>query len=218
MVADKISGDYSESRMNLLLRIGYPHLKRMMDLVLAILLLIPALPVLLICAVIIKIDSPGPVFFAQERTGKGGKRFKMLKFRTMVAGAEKLKTQYQHLNIQSYPDFKIEEDPRITRLGRILRQTSLDELPQIFNVIRGDMSLVGPRPTSFSSSTYDLWHTARLETTPGITGLWQVNGRTNIDFDDRSRLDIAYIRNQSLWLDLKILLSTFTSVIRKEGR
>ncbi|MDH3690683.1 MAG: sugar transferase [Gammaproteobacteria bacterium] len=204
--------------MSMLFRISYPYVKRMIDLVLGILLLILMLPALVVCAIIIKIDSPGPVFFAQERTGKGGKRFKMFKFRTMVADAEELKGHYQHLNTQSYPDFKIEDDPRITKLGRILRQTSLDELPQIFNVIRGDMSLVGPRPTSFSSSTYDLWHTARLDTTPGITGLWQVNGRTDIDFDDRSRLDIAYIRNQSLWLDLTILLRTFTSVIRKEGR
>lgn len=218
LIHGHIASDYAKLPMNMLLRIRYPHLKRLMDLVLAILLMIPTLPVLLVCAFAIKIDSLGPVFFAQERTGKGGKRFKMFKFRTMIADADKLKTQYKHLNIQSYPDFKIENDPRITRLGRFLRQTSLDELPQIFNVIRGDMSLVGPRPTSFSSLTYDLWHTARLETTPGITGLWQVNGRTDIDFDDRSRLDIAYIRNQSLWLDLKILLCTFTSVIRKEGR
>ena len=117
----------------------------------------------------------------------------------------------------SYPDFKIPSDPRITRVGRFFRKTSLDELPQIFNVIWGDMSLVGPRPTSFPSSTYDLWHTARLEIKPGITGLWQVSGRCEIGFNTRSRLDIAYVRNLSLLLDIKILLRTIGSVIHQNG-
>ena len=193
------------------------RLKRLMDIVLATLLLIIFLPVLILCAIAIGLDSRGPVFFRQERTGKGGQRFKMFKLRTMVRDADSIKNKYRHLNTQSYPDFKIPNDPRITKFGRFLRKTSLDEFPQLLNVIRGEMSLVGPRPTSFDSSTYDLWHTARLEVKPGITGLWQVSGRCDIDFDDRARLDIAYIRNQSIGLDIKIMLRTFACVINRKG-
>ena len=115
------------------------------------------------------------------------------------------------------PDFKIPDDPRITTVGRFLRKTSLDELPQILNVVRGDMSLVGPRPTSFSSTTYSLWHTERLEVPPGITGLWQVCGRNSTTFDERLRLDIDYIRNMSLALDFKILMWTLVSVVKRSG-
>jgi lipopolysaccharide/colanic/teichoic acid biosynthesis glycosyltransferase len=167
--------------------------------------------------IMIKLDSPGPIFYIQQRTGKGGRRFNMLKLRTMVVGAEELKQELQHLNQLSYPDFKMADDPRITRAGRFFRKTSLDELPQLINVLKGDMSLVGPRPTSFSSSTYNLWHTARLQVIPGITGLWQISGRSSIDFDDRSRLDIAYIRNRSIGMDFRILLRTINSVVSKDG-
>lgn len=172
---------------------------------------------LLFCVLAVRLDSPGPVFFYQLRTGKGGKRFKMYKLRTMVQNAEELKQKYMHLNVLTYPDFKIVNDPRITRVGKFLRKTSLDELPQIFNVLTGDMSLVGPRPTSFSSATYSLWHTARLECKPGLTGLWQVCGRNELDFDERVRLDIAYMRNQSLWLDFQILLRTVGAVFTGRG-
>jgi lipopolysaccharide/colanic/teichoic acid biosynthesis glycosyltransferase len=173
--------------------------------------------VLLLCAAAIRIDSPGPIFFTQLRTGRGGKRFKMLKLRTMVKDADALKEKYAHLNELSYPDFKISDDPRITRVGRVLRKTSLDELPQIMNVLTGDMSLVGPRPTSFAASTYRLWHTARLEVQPGITGLWQISGRNELDFDARLRLDVAYIRRRGFALDLEILLRTFGSVLSGRG-
>lgn len=196
---------------------SYLKLKRSIDVVASIFLVILILPVLLMCAIIIKLDSRGPIFFVQERTGKGGERFKMLKLRTMRRDADQIKAKFLHLNALSYPDFKIPNDPRITRVGRFLRKTSLDELPQIFNVIKGDMSLIGPRPTSFHPSTYDLWHTVRLEIRPGITGLWQVSGRCDIEFDDRIRLDVAYMRNLSLWLDLKIFLRTFFSVLKREG-
>jgi lipopolysaccharide/colanic/teichoic acid biosynthesis glycosyltransferase len=135
----------------------------------------------------------------------------------MVRNSEELKAQYMHLNELTFPDFKISNDPRVTRVGRFLRKTSLDELPQIFNVLKGDMSLVGPRPTSFAASTYSLWHTARLDAKPGITGLWQVSGRSELDFDDRLRLDIAYLRNRSLWLDLRILLRTIGCVVSTRG-
>ena len=128
-----------------------------------------------------------------------------------------MKEDLQHLNELSFPDFKISDDPRITRVGRFLRKTSLDELPQLFNVLKGDMSLVGPRPTSFGVETYSLWHTARLDVKPGITGLWQILGRSSIDFDERLRLDIAYIRNRCLTLDIKILFRTIGSVLKRNG-
>ena len=195
----------------------YLRIKRLLDVLLSVATLALALPILVLCAISIKLDSPGPVLLRQERTGKGGRRFKMYKLRTMVRDAEELKAKYMHLNELSYPDFKISDDPRFTRLGRILRKTSLDELPQIFNVLRGQMTLVGPRPTSFSADTYTLWHTARLEITPGITGLWQVSGRSELGFDERLRLDIAYIRNRSLSLDIQIVFRTVGAVISGRG-
>lgn len=198
-------------------RVAYERVKRALDVVVCLLLLPFVLLVLALCALAIKLDSPGPVMFFQQRTGRGGHRFRMWKLRTMRQDAEQLKQQYMHLNVLSYPDFKILDDPRITRVGRILRKTSLDELPQFFNVLQGDMSLVGPRPTSFGADTYRLWHTARLDVQPGITGLWQVSGRNELDFDDRLRLDIAYIRNRSLRLDLFILLMTFGAVVTRRG-
>lgn len=195
----------------------YDSSKRAMDLLLTGFLMIVIGPLIIFLSIIIKLESEGPAFFVQQRTGKGGKRFGMLKMRTMVKDAERLKQELKHLNKLSYPDFKIEDDPRITRIGKFLRKTSLDELPQLINVIKGDMSLVGPRPTSFPTEHYSLWHTARLEVVPGITGIWQISGRSNIEFNDRSRLDVAYIRNRSIALDIKILLLTFGSVINKDG-
>ncbi len=196
----------------------YHRLKRAMDLTICML----AMPVLLIafivCAILIKIDSPnGPILFRQQRTGRGGRRFGMYKFRTMVPNAEELKKDLMHLNELQWPDFKITNDPRITRVGRFLRKTSLDELPQILNVLQGDMSLVGPRPTSFASSTYRLWQTERLDAVPGITGLWQITGRAETEFDDRLRLDIAYIERQCLMLDIMILVRTVTAVVEARG-
>ena len=198
-------------------RRGYWVAKRIMDLTLCLLSLPLVLPVGLILAGLIYIDSPGPVVFTQMRTGKGGRRFKMYKFRTMVPNAEELKAVYAHLNELTPPDFKITNDPRVTRVGRVLRKTSLDELPQLINVIKGDMSLVGPRPTSFDASTYDLWHTERLEVQPGLTGLWQIEGRSNLDFDERLRLDIEYIERQSLLFDIQILIRTVGAVITRKG-
>jgi lipopolysaccharide/colanic/teichoic acid biosynthesis glycosyltransferase len=191
--------------------------KRLFDVVVSVALLPLVLPLLALCYLAVRLDSPGPVVFTQLRTGLHGARFRMLKFRTMVQNAEELKASLQHLNILPPPDFKIIDDPRITRVGKFLRKTSLDELPQILNVIRGDMSLVGPRPTSFAASTYDLWHTERLEVKPGITGLWQVKGRNSMTFDERLRLDIDYVRNMSFALDVKILAQTVTSVASGAG-
>ncbi len=197
----------------------YYVLKRLIDLTLVLL----AMPILgsafVACAILIKLESPGgPVMFTQARTGKGGRRFRMYKFRSMVPNAEELKQELMHLNELQWPDFKITDDPRVTRIGKILRKTSLDELPQILNVIRGEMSLVGPRPTSFAANTYELWQTERLDVTPGLTGLWQIVGRGETEFDDRLRLDIAYIERRCLWLDIQILVRTFTTILLARGR
>lgn len=191
--------------------------KRALDLVLTILALPVVLPILGLLAIAVCLDSPGAPFYTQLRTGRGGRRFRMFKLRTMVRNAEELKEQYAHLNELSPPDFKITDDPRVTRVGRFLRTTSLDELPQLLNVLMGDMSLVGPRPTSFSARRYSLWHTARLSVRPGLTGLWQVSGRSELEFDDRLRLDIAYIRNRSLTLDVFVILKTFGAVLTGRG-
>jgi lipopolysaccharide/colanic/teichoic acid biosynthesis glycosyltransferase len=191
--------------------------KRVIDVVVSLVLLLVAIPALALCALAIAVDSPGPIFFAQHRTGRDGRRFRMLKLRTMVTDAEELKATLAHLNVLPPPDFKIPDDPRITRVGRFLRATSLDELPQLFNVLRGHMSLVGPRPTSFSPDTYDLWHTHRLDVAPGITGLWQVEGRNVTTFDERLRLDVQYIRRRSLWFDLQLLARTVLVVLRRSG-
>jgi Sugar transferases involved in lipopolysaccharide synthesis len=162
------------------------RMKRAMDIAICLLISPAVLIVFAVCAVAIRLDSPGAVLFTQQRTGRNGVRFQMYKFRTMVYNAEELKPSLQHLNILPPPDFKVPNDPRITRVGGFLRKTSLDELPQILNVLRGEMSLVGPRPTSFQASTYSLWHSQRLEATPGITGLWQIGGRNELTFDEVS--------------------------------
>jgi len=200
-----------------LFRRAYPRMKRILDVASCLAILPAALVVMAICAALVWLDDGSPVLFVQERTGKGGRRFRMYKFRTMVRDATALKQQLLHLNEHSGPDFKITDDPRVTRVGRLLRKTSLDELPQIVNVLRGDMSLVGPRPTSFEMKTYHLWQTERLEVVPGLTGLWQVNGRGDLDFDDRVRLDIEYIERRCLRLDLEILLRTFAAVFKQQG-
>jgi lipopolysaccharide/colanic/teichoic acid biosynthesis glycosyltransferase len=176
------------------------------------------LTVLGFVAGLIKISEPtAPVLFVQERTGRAGRRFGMLKFRTMVPNAEELKSDLEHLSLLQWPDFKLDRDPRITRIGAILRKTSLDELPQMWNVLRGDMSLVGPRPTSFSPDTYEGWQTARLDAVPGVTGLWQVEGRGSTEFDERIRLDLEYIERQGFFYDLWLLLRTVVAVFQRRG-
>lgn len=197
---------------------SYVFVKRVMDLSLVLLSVPFWLPVLGIIVVIIRFTSPRePAMFTQLRTGKGGKRFRMYKFRSMVPNAEVLKEKYAHLNELKWPDFKITNDPRITKVGKVLRKTSLDELPQLINVLKGEMSLVGPRPTSFGADTYKLWHTERLDVMPGLTGLWQIIGRAQLEFDDRLRLDIAYIERRSIWLDIVILYKTVEAVFRQKG-
>ena len=197
---------------------AYLLAKRIMDLSLVFVTMPLWLPLNGIIALMIRITSPGePALFKQLRTGKGGRRFYMYKFRTMVPNAEELKSQYAHLNELQWPDFKITNDPRITPVGKFLRKTSLDEIPQFFNILKGEMSLVGPRPTSFGPETYELWQTSRLDVMPGLTGLWQIMGRAQLEFDDRLRLDIAYIERASLWLDINILLRTVLAVFESRG-
>ncbi|MGF6589980.1 sugar transferase [Pseudomonas sp. 2835] len=176
-------------------------------------------PLLLTLAVLVKFSSPGPVFFVQKRTGYRGRAFGMYKFRTMVANAEALKESVRHLNKHGADaiDFKIDKDPRVTPIGQWLRRSSLDELPNLFNVVIGDMRLVGPRPTSFNAYRYKDNHLARLSIYPGMTGLWQISGRSDIDFDQRVELDLSYINEQSLMLDLKILFKTPFKVFSGHG-
>ncbi len=188
-----------------------------MDLVLCLLSVPLVLPLFGLIALLIYLDSPGPIFFCQMRTGKGGRQFKTYKFRTMVPNAEAMLKDLLHLNMLQWPDFKLKDDPRITRVGKILRKTSLDELPQLINVVKGEMSLVGPRPTPFGPETYQLWHTARLDVPQGLTGLWQLEGRAKTELDDRSRLDIAYIERQCIWLDLQIIARTVLVVLKGTG-
>ncbi|POA18284.1 sugar transferase [Pseudomonas sp. FW300-N1A1] len=185
----------------------------------ALVLLVLLSPLLLALALAIRLSSPGPVLFVQKRTGYRGRLFGMYKFRTMVANAEDLKESLRHLNKHGADaiDFKIDKDPRITAIGGFLRRSSLDELPNLINVLSGDMRLVGPRPTSFNTYRYKDSHLARLSIYPGMTGLWQISGRSNIDFDQRVELDLSYIANQSLLLDLKILLKTPFKVFSGHG-
>lgn len=193
--------------------------KRYFDILGAGLLLVLASPVFLAAAVAIKLDTPGPVFFGQLRTGLAGRRFRIFKFRTMRMDADRMKEALRKLSLHgpSSPDFKIRNDPRVTSVGRFLRRLSVDELPNLINVIRGDMSLVGPRPTTFDVDAYADWHLARLAVPPGLTGLWQISGRSEIDFDHRVEIDCFYIREQSLFLDLKILILTPLRVLRGRG-
>lgn len=200
-----------------IVRREYQLFKRFLDVVVCLVAMPFALPLLAISALAVWLEDGRPVMFTQLRTGRGGRRFRIYKFRTMVKNAEELKQQYWHLNRMSGPEFKLDDDPRVTRVGAFLRKTSLDEIPQLFNVLKGDMSLVGPRPTSFDASKYVLWQTERLEVLPGITGLAQVSGRSELSFEEKLRLDIEYVERRSLWLDLQILLRTAVVLLSHRG-
>jgi exopolysaccharide biosynthesis polyprenyl glycosylphosphotransferase len=194
--------------------------KRCVDVVGSCIALVCTAPLLAAIAIAIRLDSPGPAFFSQERVGLGGRRFRMLKFRTMRDGAEAEKDALRHLSLSGDRRvFKIENDPRISRVGGFLRRWSLDELPQFVNVILGSMSLVGPRPVPEEDFIdYEEHHFRRLGAKPGITGLWQVTGRSAVSsFEEWVRLDTEYIDRWSLWLDIKILLSTLPAVLRRTG-
>ena len=193
-------------------------LKRLLDVTLSSLILAVISPVLLAVAIAVKLDSPGPVLYISERIGMKGRVFRCFKFRTMVQDAEKRRADLMHLNERDGVLFKITDDPRITRLGRLLRRYSLDELPQFFNALRGDMSIVGPRPPIANEvREYKLSHLRRLDVKPGITGLWQVQARQDPSFDSYVSLDVTYIDTWSLWLDLKIILCTIGVIFAGTG-
>ena len=194
-------------------------LKRIFDISIALATVVALSPILLIVSILIKRDSRGDILFSQERIGLCGKPFKMWKFRSMVSDAEDTRKALEANNeMTSGVLFKIKDDPRITKVGRFLRKTSIDELPQLFNVLKGDMSLVGPRPPLPDEvRDYQRSDCRRLEALPGITCIWQVSGRSNIPFDQQVELDINYIRNQSLGLDLVLLLKTIPAVLFARG-
>lgn len=193
-------------------------IKRLIDLAISIVMIIACIPLWIIIPILIKRDSEGPAFYVQERVGKNGRLFPMYKFRTMVVGADKMQAEVMHLNEMDGPVFKIKDDPRLTKVGKLLRRTSLDELPQLFNVLAGHMSLVGPRPPIMSEVIkYRPWQRKRLCVIPGVTCLWQVTGRNEIKFDEWMKLDMQYIDNWSLTLDFKILFMTIKAVISRKG-
>jgi exopolysaccharide biosynthesis polyprenyl glycosylphosphotransferase len=192
--------------------------KRAFDLTLATIGIVVLAPVFATTAVAIKLDSHGPIFFRQRRMGRNEKAFDIIKFRTMVDGAESLRDDLLTANESTGPLFKIRTDPRVTRVGWLLRRLSLDELPQLFNVLRGEMSLVGPRPfVVYEDERIDGWARRRLDLTPGITGLWQVLGRNDIGFDEMVKLDYLYVNSWSLWWDVKLLLRTIPVVFKRNG-
>lgn len=192
--------------------------KRLFDIVVASAVLAVASPVFLALTLAVRLTSPGPVFFRQERVGRYGEPFDMLKFRSMVVDAEQLLEQLSEKNEGSGPLFKMKDDPRVTPLGGFMRKTSLDELPQLLNVLKNEMSLVGPRPALRAEMTH--WESAlfdRLDVKPGITGMWQVSGRSGTSFEEYSRLDLYYVNNWSLWFDLSILARTIPAVVKSDG-
>ena len=196
----------------------YLFMKRVMDINLSALSLLCLAPLLALVAIAIKITSKGPILFAQQRVGLGGNSFRMFKFRTMVINAEELKAQLAQKNEQSGPVFKIKNDPRITKMGGFLRMHSIDELPQLWNVFRGDMSLVGPRPAVPSEvEKYRRWHARRVSVKPGLTCIWQVSGRNKINFEEWMRMDMRYISQQSIFLDIKLILLTVRVVLTGDG-
>jgi len=197
---------------------GYHVVKRTVDVAVVLLVAIVVLPIAALCALAVKLDDPsGPVLFRQQRTGRSGRRITVHKFRSMVVDAEARKAELVALNLRNGPDFKIERDPRITRVGRWLRKSSLDEIPQLWDVLVGRMTLVGPRPTSMGPEVYEPWQMERFDVRPGLTGLWQVGGRTSSSFNERIRLDISYCTRRSLRLDLVILARTIPTVLLGKG-
>jgi exopolysaccharide biosynthesis polyprenyl glycosylphosphotransferase len=187
----------------------YNFTKRVIDLVGALCGLILLSPILLIVGILIKMESRGPIIFSQKRVGLNGVEFDIYKFRSMVVNAEELKRKLAKHNEMSGPMFKMKDDPRITKIGKFIRKTSIDELPQLINVLKGEMSLVGPRPSLPDEvEKFEEWMLTRLEVKPGLTCYWQVSGRNNIDFEDWMKLDIKYVNERSLWVDIKLVFKT----------
>jgi exopolysaccharide biosynthesis polyprenyl glycosylphosphotransferase len=193
-------------------------LKRVFDVLVSGVVAVGGLPLWVLIALAIKLESRGPVFYVDRRVGVGEREFSMLKFRTMIADAAERQAQLEGANEASGALFKIRDDPRVTRVGRVLRRISLDELPQVLNVLRGEMSLVGPRPLPLRDyRLLEEWHRKRYLVLPGVTGLWQISGRSTLGFDDLVRLDFTYLENWSIWLDVSIILRTFPAVLARKG-
>lgn len=187
----------------------YEICKRTIDIIGAGLGLILLSPIIAIVACAVKVTSKGPIFFSQKRVGKNGELFEMYKFRSMVVNAEELKENLEDQNEMSGPMFKIKDDPRVTKVGKFIRKTSIDELPQLWNILKGDMSLVGPRPSLPKEvEQFDNWMFKRLSVRPGLTCYWQVSGRNNIDFEDWMKLDVKYVEERNIWIDIKLIFKT----------
>ena len=187
----------------------YEIIKRLIDIVCSFVGILALSPLFIVIAIIIKLTSKGPVFFSQKRVGKYGREFDMYKFRSMVVNAEELKEKLAAQNEMSGPMFKMKDDPRVTKVGKFIRKTSIDELPQLWNVFKGDMSLVGPRPSLPKEvAQFEEWMHKRLDVKPGLTCYWQVSGRNNIDFEDWMKLDIRYVKERNLWIDIKLIFKT----------
>ena len=187
----------------------YEICKRTIDIIGAGLGLILLSPIIAIVACAVKFTSKGPIFFSQKRVGKNGELFEMYKFRSMVVNAEELKEKLEEQNEMSGPMFKIKDDPRVTKVGKFIRKTSIDELPQLWNILKGDMSLVGPRPSLPKEvEQFDNWMFKRLSVRPGLTCYWQVSGRNNIDFEDWMKLDVKYVDERNFWIDIKLIFKT----------
>jgi lipopolysaccharide/colanic/teichoic acid biosynthesis glycosyltransferase len=225
MVAERISSTWDDRAPAGFLTISpattpvaYRIAKRAIDLVGASLCLLMLLPLMLLTALLVKLESAGPVFFWQTRVGTGGRRFRFYKFRSMCTEAVELQAALEGMNEVSGPVFKIRQDPRITHLGRLLRKMSVDELPQLWHVATGQMSLVGPRPPIPEEvERYEPWMLERLAVKPGLTCIWQVSGRSDIPFDEWMRMDVEYVRRRSLGLDLRILAQTIPAVLTGRG-
>lgn len=203
-IADRHFGNNFEKRKE------YYILKRIIDIVGSAFGIIILSPIMIIIAVLIELESKGSIIFSQERVGKDGKLFKMYKFRSMIENAEELLDNLKDKNEMSGPMFKIKDDPRITRVGKFIRKTSIDELPQLFNVLKGEMSLVGPRPNlPREVEKFTDFQKQKLLAKPGLTCYWQVMGRNNIDFEDWMKLDVKYIKERSIWIDMKLIFKTF---------
>lgn len=197
----------------------YDFFKRIFDIVCSLVALIILSPVFLIMAILVKTTSEGPAFFAHKRVGKNGKEIKIYKFRSMVTNAEELIKQFTPEQKAEYEkNFKLENDPRITKVGKFMRKTSLDELPQLLNILKGDISIVGPRPvTEVETKIYGNYRDMLLSVKPGLTGFWAANGRSDTTYTRRRAMEIYYVKNRSLWLDIKIIFKTFASVFKGEG-
>lgn len=217
--SDKVKYSVYKNDEKVSSKVIYSVLKRAFDIIASFIAIIILLPFFIIISILIKLDSKGPVFFLHKRIGKNGKTIKIFKFRTMVPNAEELMTRFTPEQKKEFEEnYKLDNDFRITKIGNVLRKTSLDELPQLINILKGDMSIVGPRPlVKDEIEKYGDQKEKFLSVTPGLTGNWACNGRSNIDYDERIKLELEYVDKCSIWMDIKIIFKTVISVFRKEG-